>query len=82
MTKPRKSAITSGEPLRSSRKQPSAISARQLAVEHLNRIEVGGAYVGLVGGDLSAEIDPRVERQATEYVAGVTRWRRWLDFFI
>ena len=57
-------------------------TARQLAVEHLNRIEVGGAYVGLVGGDVSEEIDPRVERQATEYVAGVTRWRRWLDFLI
>ena len=82
MTKPRKSAITSGESLRSSRDPQSAISARQLAVEHLNRIEVGGAYVGLVGGELSEEIDPRVERQATEYVAGVTRWRRWLDFLI
>ncbi len=57
-------------------------SARQLAVEQLNRIEVGGAYVGLVGGNLSEEIDPRVERQATEYVASVTRWRRWLDFLI
>lgn len=27
-------------------------------------------------------MDPREERQALEYVAGVTRWRRWLDFLI
>ena len=31
-----------------------------------------------------AEVDrnERDERQATEYVAGITRWRRWLDFLI
>ena len=39
--------------------------------------------MGLVReGDLAADSDPRVERQATEYVAGVTRWRRYLDFII
>jgi 16S rRNA (cytosine967-C5)-methyltransferase len=26
--------------------------------------------------------DPRTGRQVREYVAGVTRWRRWLDFLI
>ena len=57
-------------------------TARQLAVEQLNRIELGGAYVGLVGGEGLDVLDPRGERQVTEYVAGVTRWRRWLDFLI
>ncbi|ARA94742.1 16S rRNA (cytosine(967)-C(5))-methyltransferase [Rhodothermaceae bacterium RA] len=53
---------------------------RLVALRQLNRIEQQGAYVGLVGDD--AGLDARQERQATEYVAGVTRWRRWLDFLI
>ncbi|MFQ5571244.1 MAG: 16S rRNA (cytosine(967)-C(5))-methyltransferase RsmB [Rhodothermales bacterium] len=57
------------------------MSARERAVRQLNRIEVGGAFVGLVGSE-GGTGDPRVERQATEYVAGITRWRRWLDFLI
>lgn len=61
----------------------SAITARQRAVEHLNRIGLDGAFVGLVReGDLDEDIDSRAERQATEYVAGVTRWRRYLDFIL
>ncbi len=56
-------------------------SARALAVRQLDRIEVGGAYAG-VSGVVDAGSDPRAERQATEYVFGVTRWRRWLDFLI
>ena len=56
---------------------------RAYAVEQLNRIEAQGAYVSLAADDLAAEaVDPRAERQATEYVAGVTRWRRWLDFLV
>ncbi len=58
-------------------------SARERAVRHLNRIEIGGAYAGLAGGeDRAEETDPREERQATDYVAGVTRWRRRLDGLI
>ncbi|WP_456429597.1 16S rRNA (cytosine(967)-C(5))-methyltransferase RsmB [Rhodocaloribacter sp.] len=57
------------------------VTARALAVRQLDRIEVGGAYVGLTGV-VEGESDPRTERQATEYVSGVTRWRRRLDFLI
>ncbi len=58
-------------------------SARALAVRHLNRIEVGGAYAALAGGeDRAEETDPRERRQATDYVAGVTRWRRRFDFLL
>ena len=58
-------------------------NARQRAVEQLNRIDIGGAFVGLVGEEDFAEvIDARAERQAMDYIAGVTRWRRYLDFII
>ena len=57
-------------------------SARHVAVLHLDRIEAAGAYVGLVESDADLDLDAREERQVREYVAGVTRWRRWLDFLI
>ncbi len=63
------------------RKKELLVTARALAVRHLDRIEVHGAYVGLTGVSDPGG-DPRAERQATEYVSGVTRWRRWLDFHI
>ncbi|MEM9667173.1 MAG: transcription antitermination factor NusB, partial [Bacteroidota bacterium] len=53
-------------------------SARAAAVDHLLRIEVSHAHVAR----LDAGLPPREERQVTEYVAGVTRWRRWLDFLL
>ena len=50
--------------------------AREIAVHRLLRVESDGAYVAR----LSEEgIDPSDARRASEYVAGVTRWRRWLD---
>ena len=56
-------------------------AARVLALGRLLRIEDAGAYAGLVdGSDLDG--DPREARQASEYVAGITRQRRWLDFLI
>ncbi len=55
-------------------------TARALAVERLLRIEEEGAYVGLE--DAGEAADAREARQATEYVAGVTRHRRWLDFVL
>lgn len=58
-------------------------TARQHAVEHLKRIDTDKAFVGLVGeGGYTDKTDARAERQATDYVAGVTRWRRYLDFII
>ncbi len=49
-------------------------------MEQLNRIEVGGAYVGLLEDD--APDDSRAERQVKDYVAGVTRLRRRFDFWL
>lgn len=48
------------------------------------RVEEKGAFVGLVSeADLeSAPLAARDERQAREYVSGVTRWKRWLDFIL
>lgn len=57
-------------------------SARRLALARLQRIEQGGAYIGLEGGVDAENGGARDERQATEYVAGVTRWRRRLDFIL
>lgn len=54
--------------------------ARVAAIEQLNRIEVGGAYIGT--GPEAGLSDAREERLAKEYVAGITRWRRWLDFLL
>ena len=55
------------------------MSARQRAVLQLCRTESGGAYAG--SGSLGSS-DERQARQVTELVAGVTRWRRYLDFLI
>ena len=55
-----------------------ASSARQLAVQRLLRVEQEGAFVARLGG----AVDPDAARRASDYVAGVTRWRRWLDFQI
>ena len=61
----------------------SASIARRMAVEQLVRIEETGAFVGLVADlDREEEVSPRDERQSTDYVAGVTRWKRWLDFVL
>ena len=59
------------------------MAVRATAVHHLNRIEQEGAFVGLVAQDeVHPSLDAREERQLTEYVAGITRQRRWLDFLI
>ena len=54
--------------------------ARTIALDALDRIEETGAYVGLA--DRLEPADPRDERLATEFEAGVTRQRRHLDFLI
>ena len=74
--------MAKGQPKRTKPESRADASARAVAVQHLLRIEEEGAYVGLVGGDVDEAHDAREERQATEYVAGVTRWRRWLDFVL
>ncbi len=56
--------------------------ARELALSRLLRIEHEGAYAGLVDGDTDGESDAREERQASEYVGGITRQRRWLDYLL
>lgn len=60
----------------------SSSSVRRAALERLQRIEQGGAYVGLAGTHDPEDWGAREERQATEYVSGVTRWRRRLDFIL
>lgn len=64
---------------RRSKREPSA---REEAIRHLIRIDKTGAFVGLGRGGAPESFDMRHERAVTEYVAGVTRWRRWLDFLI
>lgn len=61
---------------------PQARPARERALERLLRVEEGGAYVSRLGAADTEADDPREERQAAEYVAGVTRLRRWLDFLL
>lgn len=55
-------------------------NAREAAFGRLSRIEGEGAYIGLDADD--AEIGGRGRRQTLEYVAGITRWRRRLDFLL
>lgn len=55
----------------------TATNARALAIDRLVRIARDGAYVARVGQDGG---DPDLERLASDLVAGVTRWRRYLDF--
>lgn len=56
-------------------------SAREQAIEELLRVEADRTFVGLGTGKVLGG-DERTRRQVREYVAGVTRWRRWLDFLI
>ena len=57
------------------------LSARALAVRQLAQQAASGAFLSHLDGATDTP-DPRRDRQATNYVAGVTRWRRWLDFLI
>ena len=57
------------------------VSARAVAIHALERIERDGAHISRVLNALPTEAD-QVRRQSTEYVAGVTRRRRWLDYLL
>lgn len=58
-------------------------SPRINAVHQLVQIEQHGTFIGrAASGDVPEELDSHQERRQTEYVAGITRWRRWLDFII
>ena len=56
--------------------------ARTAALDQLDRVESRGAFVGNFTSDETQRLDARDRRQTTEYVAGVTRWRRRLDFLL
>lgn len=56
-------------------------SAREQALVALLRIEQDRAFVGFQSSAVIGT-DPRLQRQVREYVAGVTRLRRRLDFLI
>jgi len=58
-----------------------SLSTRERAVQQLNQIEFQGATIADVS-ELATSTDARDHRQILEYVAGVTRWRRWLDFIL
>jgi len=59
---------------------PTDPNARAIALDRLLQIETEGTYVGHFSGEETE--DAREQRQASEYVAGVTRQRRWLDFLL
>ena len=55
----------------------AGVKGRIEAARRLVRIEEEGAYAGLVG---DRSLGGEAERVATSLVAGVTRWKRWLDY--
>jgi len=55
-------------------------SARAVAFDRLVRIEEEGTFIGI--GRSGLDSGGRRQRQTLEYVAGITRWRRRLDFII
>ena len=57
----------------------TASHARKIALQQLIRLEEDDAYVSRLSDD---DADAREMRQAKEYVAGITRWKRWLDFLL
>jgi 16S rRNA (cytosine967-C5)-methyltransferase len=58
------------------------LPARHRALHRLLRVEEQGAFVSRVSPDDTDLDDAREERQAADYVAGITRLRRWLDFLV
>jgi len=60
----------------------NASAVRRSALRQLLRIENQSAYVGLGLDGVGAGENARDVRQTTEYVSGVTRWRRRLDFIL
>jgi 16S rRNA (cytosine967-C5)-methyltransferase len=56
--------------------------ARQRAIDLLEQVETRGVYVGLDEVDAAGTADARLLRQTRDYVSGVTRRRRYLDFLI
>ena len=55
------------------------LTARLLAVQRLLRVEDDGAHVARLADGAHA---PDVSRRAVDFVAGVTRQKRWLDFVL
>lgn len=60
----------------------AGLPARQAALAALLRIEQSGAWVTRLDPSAAGALDPRQRRQATDYVAGITRQHRWFDFLI
>ncbi len=56
-------------------------ASRREALRQLERIEMDQAFVGLIDQE-DESLDRRSQRQVRDYVAGVTRSRRWLDFIL
>lgn len=63
-------------------KLPTIKSARSIAVQQLVRLEDEQSRPGF-DDDATMSIDSAQDhRQVKEYVAGITRWKRWLDFVL
>ena len=60
----------------------AGLPARQAALAALLRIERTGAWVTRLDPDAAGTLDPRQRRQATDYVAGITRQHRWFDHLV
>lgn len=60
-------------------RDPRDPTARVLAVQRLLRVEADGAHVARLADGAHP---PEVSRRAVDYVSGVTRQKRWLDFLI
>lgn len=54
-------------------------TVRQHVLAHLERVQQEGAYVGRLA---TTGLDDQGRRQVRDYVSGITRWQRWLDFQI
>ena len=62
-------------------------TARVLAVQRLLRVEHQGAHAARLagavpGGEAGGAVSPETSRRAVDYLSGVTRQKRWLDFVI
>lgn len=58
-------------------------SSREASVRQLVQMEEKGVFIGRAAGNEGEDGENlHHERRQTEYVAGITRWQRWLDFIL
>ena len=62
--------------------QQSSAPARDIALQQLQKLESTPSTPDFDADDSWRIESSRDHRLVTEYVAGITRWRRWLDFIV